>query len=119
MARHHWRARRDIGRIDRMSGRPIFRRAPKNAERPRILRFELRCNAGPKKGPHGANLRHERFVPASPLNPSLPPLLTHPQAAAVRHKRSIVVSMAEGIFCTGHAEIRLIQIRMQAAFRGD
>jgi hypothetical protein len=65
------------------------------------------------------NLRRERFVRTGPLNSNLPPLLTHPKAAAVRHKRSIVVSMAEGTFCTGHAEIRLIQIRIQAAFRGD
>ncbi len=43
--------------------------------------------------------------------PKLPPLQTHRQAAATRHKRSIVVSMAEGTFCTGYAESRLIQIR--------
>jgi hypothetical protein len=30
------------------------------------------------------NLRHERFVPTGPLNLDLPPLQTHPQAAAVR-----------------------------------
>jgi hypothetical protein len=37
--------------------------------------------------PVGVNLRHERFVPTSPLNSNLPPLLAHPQAAAVRHSR--------------------------------
>jgi hypothetical protein len=51
--------------------------------------------------------------------PSTPEIGRSPADYAVRHKRSIVVSMAEGTFCTGHAEIRLIQIRIQAAFRGD
>ena len=32
------------------------------------------------------NLRHEHFVPTGRLNPKLPPLQMHPQAAAVRHK---------------------------------
>ena len=50
------------------------------------------------------------FVLTNPLALKLPPLQARPQAAAVRHKRSIVVSMAEGTFCTGYAEIRLIQI---------
>jgi hypothetical protein len=38
--------------------------------------------------PVWVNLRHEWFVPTSPLNPNLPPLPAHPQAAAVRHKPS-------------------------------
>jgi hypothetical protein len=38
------------------------------------------------------NLRHERFVPTGPLNPKLPPLRTHPQAAGVRHDRTCTLT---------------------------
>jgi hypothetical protein len=68
-------------------------------DRPRkLLKDELRrrresasvtSNRSRPRLPHWVNLRHERLIPTGPLNPDLPPLQTHPQAAAVRHKRSL------------------------------
>ncbi len=57
--------------------------------RPRAAVVARRWPSTSRRLLHWVNLRHERFVPTSPLNPNLPPLLTHPQAATERHRAAI------------------------------
>jgi hypothetical protein len=44
---------------------------------------------GARQGSKRVNLRHERLVRTGPLNPNLPPLQTHRQAAAMRQEPTL------------------------------
>jgi hypothetical protein len=55
---------------------------------PRAVTAARRRPASCRRLLHWVNPRRGRIIRTGPLNPNLPPLQTHPQAAVVRHKET-------------------------------